>query len=106
MWTALRYPRRWGELPCHELLFWFFVLSYVPGMLLIIVLVNDFHPFVPEHLGTYFSVAWLAGFAGASFYRRRLRCPNCGRLFFRRMRLIEPSPRKCVNCNVAGVVDP
>jgi hypothetical protein len=34
------------------------------------VLVNDFPLSVPEHLGTYFSVAWLAGFAGASFYRQ------------------------------------
>jgi len=79
MWTALEYPRSWGDIRCRELLFWFFVLSYVPGMLLIIVLENDFHLSVPEHLGTYFSVAWLAGFAGASFYRQSFR--GCGQLF-------------------------
>jgi hypothetical protein len=101
MWTAPEYPRRWNDLRCRELLFWFFVLSYVPGMLLIIVLVNDFYLFVPEHLGTYFSVAWLAGFAGASFYRQSFRCPRCGQLFFRRMRLLEPFARNCVNCNLA-----
>jgi hypothetical protein len=101
MWTASEYPQSWGDLSCREILFWFFVLSYVPGMLLIIVLVNDFPLSVPEHLGTYFSVAWLAGFAGASFYRQSFRCPRCGQLFFRRMRLIEPSARRCVNCNLA-----
>jgi len=101
MWTAPGYPRSWGDLRRRDLLFWFFVLSYVPGMVLIIVLVNDVHRSVPEHLGTYFSVAWLAGFAGASFYRQSFRCPRCGQLFFRRMRLIEPSARKCMNCNRA-----
>ena len=100
MWTAPGYPRGWGDLRCRDLLFWFVVLSYVPGMLLIIVLVNDFPLSVPEHLGTYFTVAWLAGFAGASFYRQSFRCPRCGQLFFRRMRLIEPSARKCVNRNL------
>ena len=94
MWTAPGYPRSWGDLRRRDLLFWFFVLSYVPGMVLIIVLVNDFPRSVPEH-GTYFSVAWLTGFAGASFYRQSFRCPRCGQLFFRRMRLIEPSARKC-----------
>jgi len=76
MWTAPAYQRRWDDLRRRDLLFWFFVLSYVPGMLLIIVLVNDFYLFVPEHLGTYFSVTWLAGFAGASFYRQSFRCPR------------------------------
>ena len=101
MWTAPGYAQSWGDLRRRDLLFWFFVLSYVPGILLIIVLVNDFHRSVPEHLGTYFSIAWLAGFAGASFYRQSFRCPRCGQLFFRRMRLIEPSARKCMNCNLA-----
>jgi hypothetical protein len=101
MWAASEYPQSWGDLSCREILFWFFVLSYVLGTLLIIVLVNDFPLSVPEHLGTYFSVAWLAGFAGASFYRQSFRCPRCGQFFFRRMRLIEPSARRCVNCNLA-----
>ena len=100
MWTAPEYAQSWGDLRCRELLFWFFVLSYVPGMLLIIVLLNDFHSAVPKHLGAYFSVVWLAGFAGASFYRQSFRCPRCGQLFFRRMGLIEPSARKCVNCDL------
>jgi hypothetical protein len=77
MWTAPGYPRSWGDLRCRDLLFWFFVLSYVPGMLLIIVLVNDFHRSVPEHLGTYFSVAWLTGFAGGSEPRSSLSPKAC-----------------------------
>jgi hypothetical protein len=101
MWTAPGYSQSWGDLRCRELLFWFFVLSYVPGMVLTIVLVNEFPRSVPDRLGTYFSVVWLAGFAGASFYRQSFRCPRCGELFFRRMRVIEPSARKCVNCNLA-----
>ena len=101
MWTAPGYAQSWGDLRSRALLFWFFVLSYVPGMVLIIVLTNEFPRSLPERLGTYFSVVWLAGFAGASFYLQSFRCPRCGQFFFRRMRLIEPSARECVNCNLA-----
>jgi hypothetical protein len=107
MWTAPGYPRSWGDLRCRDLLFWFFVLSYVPGMVLIIVLVNDFHRSVPEHLGTYFSVAWLAGFAGASFYHQNFRCPRCHGFFFRRVQWPETGACKCVNCELArGALGP
>ena len=82
MCTAPGYPRSWGDLRCRDLLFWFFVLSYVPGMLLIIVLVNDFHRSVPEHLGTYFSVAWLAGFAGAAAPISNVNASACNRAGF------------------------
>jgi hypothetical protein len=104
--TAPGHPQSWGDLRRRDLLFWFFVLSYVPGMVLIIVLTNEFPRSVPERLGTYFSVVWLAGFAGASFYRQSFRCPRCGQFFFRRMRLAEPSARNCVNCNLARALDP
>ena len=67
MWADPQYLTSWRDLRRRELLFWFFVLSYVPGILLIIVIVNVFEHDLPEHIGMYFSGAWLAGFAGASF---------------------------------------
>ena len=85
----------------RELLFWFFVLSYIPGILLIIVIVNVFEHDVPEHIGMYFSGAWLAGFAGASFYRQNFRCPRCHQFFFRRYVLVDPDSRNCKHCNLA-----
>ena len=53
MWTDPKYVRGWQDLRCREAVFWFFVLSYVPGILLIIPLVNVFNHDVPEHIGTY-----------------------------------------------------
>jgi len=107
MWADPNYPRSWRDLRRRELLFWFFVLTYVPGFLLIIVAVNVFNRDVPEHVGIYFSLAWLAGFVGASLYRQNFRCPRCRRFFFRRFRPVEPRARNCVNCNLArGALGP
>src|SRR6516165_10426558 len=86
MWADPKYLRAWRDLRRRELLFWFFVLSYVPGILLIIVVVNVFEHDAPEHIGIYFSAAWLAGFVGTSLYRQNFRCPRCHQLFFSRFR--------------------
>ena len=101
MWADPNYLRSWRDLRRRELLFWFFVLSYVPGVLLIFVVVNLFDHDALEHIGIYFSGAWLAGFVGTSLYRQNFRCPRCRRSFFRRFRFIEPYARNCVNCNLA-----
>jgi hypothetical protein len=94
------YLRSWRDLRRRELLFWFFVLSYVPGFLLIIFAVNFNHN-LPENLGIYFSGAWLVAFVGASLYRQKFRCPRCHHFFFRRFRPVEPHARNCMNCNLA-----
>ena len=101
MWADPQYLTSWRDLRRREFLFWFFVLSYVPGILLIIVIVNVFEHDLPEHIGMYFSGAWLAGFAGASFYRQNFRCPRCHQFFFRRFMFVDPQSRSCVNCNLA-----
>jgi len=107
MWTDPRFLSSWRDLRRRELLFWFFVLSYIPGMLLIIAAVNAIGSDLPKHIGAYFSVAWLAGFGGASLYYQNFRCPRCHQFFFRRLRLLEPYARNCVNCNLAcGALDP
>ena len=67
MRTDSDYSRSWHDLRRREFLYWFFVLSYVPGILLVIVLLNAFEPHLPEHLGVYFSIIWLAGFAWTAF---------------------------------------
>src|SRR5262245_41452809 len=90
-----------GDLRRREILFWFFVLSYIPGILLIIVIVNVFENDVPEHIGMYFSAAWLAGFAGTGFYRQNFRRPRCPQFFFRRFLLAQPSSLNCGSCQLA-----
>jgi hypothetical protein len=79
------YLQSWRDLRGRERLFWFFVPSYVPGVLLIIAVINAFGREVPEHIGTYFSAAWLAGFGGAGIYRQsyrqNFRCPRCRQFF-------------------------
>jgi hypothetical protein len=100
MWADPQYLTSWRDLRRRELLFWFFVLSYVPGILLIIIIVNVFEHDAPEHIGMYFSGAWLVGFAGASFYRQNFRCPRCHQFFFRRFMLVDPQSPSCVNCNL------
>jgi hypothetical protein len=85
----------------RELLFWFFVLSYVPGMLLIIAVVDVIGRDLPQHIGAYFSAAWLAGFGVASLYHQNFCCPRCHRFFFRRVRLPETDACKCVHCGLA-----
>ena len=101
------YLRSWRDLRRREFLFWFFVLSYIPGILLIIVLVGRFDIELPDHIGIYFSAAWLIGFAGASIHRQNFRCPRCHKFYFRRFKLLEPYAHNCVNCNLAcGALDP
>src|SRR5215831_3774642 len=102
MWADPNYLRSWRDLRRREILFWFFVLSYVPGILLIIVVVNVLDHDALEHIGIYFSGAWLAGFVGTGLYRQNFRCPRCHNFFFRRFRFIEPYARNCVNCNLAS----
>jgi len=101
MWADPTYLRSWRDLRRRELLFWFFVLSYVPVVLLIIVVVNVLDHDPPAHIGIYFSAAWLAGFVGTSLYRQNFRCPRCHEFFFRRYLLIDPYSRNCVHCNLA-----
>ena len=101
MRTDSEYSRSWHDLRRREFLFWFFVLSYVPGILLIIVLLNTFEPDLPEHLGVYFSIIWLAGFVWTGLYRQSFRCPRCHRYFFRRrLGFADPHARTCLNCNL------
>jgi len=52
MWTDPEYLRSWRDLRRREFLFWFFVLSYVPGILLIIIIINAFDQGALEHLGS------------------------------------------------------
>jgi hypothetical protein len=107
MWTDPRFLSSWRDLRRRELLFWFFVLSYIPGMLLIIAAVNAIGRDLPDHIGAYFSVVWLTGFGGASLYYQNFRCPRCNRFFFRRVRWPETSACKCVNCELArGALGP
>ena len=101
MWADPKYLRSWRDLRRRDLLFWFFVLSYVPGILLIIVVVNVVEHDAPEHIGIYFSAAWLAGFVGISLYRQNFRCPRCHQFFFRRFRFVQSYTRNCLNCNLA-----
>ena len=101
MWADPTYVRSWRDLRRRDLLFWFFLLSYVPGILLIIVVVNVLDHDAPEHIGIYFSAAWLAGFVGTSLYRQNFRCPRCHNFFFRRFRFVESYTRNCLNCNLA-----
>jgi hypothetical protein len=107
MWTNPQYLRSWRDLRRRELLFWLFVLSYVPGMLLIIAAVDVIGRDLPAHIGAYFSAAWLAGFGGASLYHQNFRCPRCHRFFFRRFRQLETGAHNCVNCELArGALGP
>jgi hypothetical protein len=101
MWNDLQYLRSWCDLRRRELLFWFFVLSYVPGMLLIIAAVDVIGRDLPGHIVAYFSAAWLAGFGVASLYHQNFRCPRCRGFFFRRFRCAETGAYKCVNCEFA-----
>ena len=93
--------RSWRDLRRREFLFWFFVLSYVPGILLIIVVLNAFEHDLPEHLGVYFSMAWLVGFVGTGLYRQSFRCPRCHHYFFRRPGFADPYARSCLHCKLA-----
>jgi hypothetical protein len=77
MSTEQEYLHSWRDLRYRESVFWFFVLSYVPGMLLMIAVINAFGHDTPEHIGAYFSAVWLTGFGGAGLYRQNFRCPRC-----------------------------
>jgi hypothetical protein len=68
MWTNPQYLRSWRDLRRRELLFWLFVLSYVPGMLLIIAAVDVIGRDLPAHIGAYFSAVRVAiVFSSADF---------------------------------------
>jgi hypothetical protein len=81
-------------------LFWLVILSYLPGMLVIMLVVNRVRDDVPEHMLAYLSVAWLAAFLLASSYRRRFRCPRCHELFFRGLTGFDLHTQVCLHCDL------
>ena len=94
------YLRSWRDLRRREVLFWLVVLSYVPGILLIIWIVNEIRDDVPEHMFAFLSAAWIAAFVAAAAYRQRFRCPRCGQLLFRRLIGFGPDSPKCLSCRL------
>jgi hypothetical protein len=101
MWSDSEYRQNWRDLCRREYLFWLVVLSYVPGLSLLIIGANVFDDELPQHAGAYFSVAWLTGFVATGLYRQNFRCPRCHHLFFRRFGFIDPDGHNCLNCNLA-----
>ena len=94
------YLRSWRDLRRREVLFWLVVLSYAPGILLIIWIMTEIHDDVHEHMFAFLSAAWIAAFVAAAAYRQRFRCPRCGQLFFRRLIGYDPDSRKCLSCGL------
>ena len=92
------YVRSWADLRRREVMFWLVVLSYVPGLWLVIIIINMVRSDLPEHMLTYLSVLWLAAYVLVVRYRKNFRCPRCHHLFFRRG--IDTDEQHCMSCGL------
>jgi predicted RNA-binding Zn-ribbon protein involved in translation (DUF1610 family) len=88
-WAAYRTRRR---------LFYFAVLGYLPGVVVIGVILN--HLFNSEYPVSAVAIAWMI-FCGVSTRRfLAVRCPRCGKPFVQRSSFSNVFARKCVNCGL------
>lgn len=79
------YQRRWREYRKRNRLFWVIALTYLPSLAITSILLSrtlgSQEPVYPVYM---VAILWLIAFTVAGFHRNNLRCPRCGRPFFRK----------------------
>jgi hypothetical protein len=98
MVSASKYEPCWQDLQRRNLLVWFVAISFVPGVLLLIVAANVWLGDVPKYFGRWVGGCWIAAFALVGIYRRRFQCPRCQQRFFGRGS--AESTKKCAHCDL------
>src|SRR5262245_4821945 len=93
------YQRRWLEYRKQNRLFWVIALTYLPGHAITSILLS--RTFGSQELEYLVSILLLIAFTVAGFYRSNLKCPRCGRPFFRKTWwYYSEFGRKCVHCKL------
>jgi hypothetical protein len=94
------YVRNWRDLRRRQYLFWIVVLSFVPAVLLSILIVNLLGSDVPQYFGAAIGAAWLAAYVAADCYLHHFRCPRCQGLFH--IGYVGQIARCCMHCRLAN----
>ena len=82
----------------REVRLWLVTLSFLPGALLIIMIMRFFRDALPRHFGGYAGAVWLAACLAVGSHYRMFRCPRCRRFFFE-WTLTQQS-HACVHCKL------
>ena len=98
MLTSDEYERAWTDLRRRTLVTRLVALSFLPGVVTLIVLMNGAYGDVPEQFGRWVGGTWFAAFFSACVYRRGFRCPRCRDHFFDRSSF--HSGAMCVTCDL------
>jgi hypothetical protein len=93
-----RYKHGWRDLRRRETVFWLTAVSFVPGVLLIMLVISNFQDDVPQHFGTWVGGSWLSTIFATGLYRRLFRCPRCRKFFFRWG--FDQNPFACASCKL------
>jgi hypothetical protein len=78
------YEHAWAALRRRNFVVRLVVLSFLPGIALLILVTNCAYGDVPDHFGSWVGGSWLTAFFCAFIYRRSFRCPRCREPFFAR----------------------
>lgn len=94
------YDSEWNDLRRRLLIFWIVFLSYVPGVLVLVLSARSLAPSLDDQAPQWIAGMWLGAFAVAGVYRSLFRCPRCRRRFFCSWWYSNPYARKCVHCRL------
>src|SRR5262245_21332795 len=89
--------RYWNDLKRRDFVYWTVVASFLPGFLLLLVVVNVTRGDAPTGFAASIAGAWTVVFVAASLYRQNFRCPRCRKRFHRRG---TTGSRSCAYCDL------
>jgi hypothetical protein len=71
------YEHAWAALRRRNFVVRLVVLSFLPGIALLILVTNCAYGDVPDHFGSWVGGSWLTALFCAFIYQRSFRCPRC-----------------------------
>jgi hypothetical protein len=95
---AADYEQNRNDLRRRSRLVWLIGVSFLPGVLFLLVVESLAFGDVLEHFGRWVGGFWLAAFFVANVYRRAFRCPRCQQHFMPRSSFA--SGEMCSNCGL------
>lgn len=101
----MNYEEPWVAFKKSERLFHVLLLSYIPGMVVVLLLMTHFAVLARDWVFLLVGLAWLAAFGIAGARCLLFRCPRCVHPFFIKRawgwaRFYNPLARRCLNCGL------
>jgi hypothetical protein len=99
------YSTAWRDLSRRQLIFWAAFLSFVPGGIVIGLVVglplSALIGVSPDYFFYPVAISWMLIFSIAAQRVVKFRCPRCHQFFFAKWWCRNAFARKCVHCGLA-----